>query len=367
MIRLLCLFVLAAHFVPLADALAQTKPPAATPKFGGAYRRPLANNPSTLDPATIADTYGFTVCQQIFDGLVQYDGSLTIIPAIAQSWKASRDGLDWTFFLRKGVKFHNGREVTADDAVYSFTRILDPKTGSKAAEVFLNVKGARDFVEGRTKAVQGFRALDRYTLEIELTEAAGPFVANLAMGYIKIVPREIVEQLGAQFGQRPIGTGPFKFARWKKDEEIVLEANADYYGGRPFLDRLEYRIFPGKLDAMFAGFERGELEDTSIPAGELERAQEGRQYQFIRRPILRVRFLGVNTSSGPLANRMVRQALAHALDREALVQSIHRNRYKASNGFIPPGTYGYDPNYRPSRRPASPRGKGFLSFRCGPA
>ncbi len=329
-------------------AWAQDKGQATVPKHGGAYRRPLANNPSTLDPALIADTYGFTVAQQIFDGLVQYDGSLTIIPAIAQSWKGSRDGLTWLFFLRKGVKFHNGREVVADDVVYSFTRILDPKTKSKAAEVFLKVKGAKDFVEGRAKTVQGLHALDRYTVRIELAEASAPFVASLAMGYIKIVPREAIEELGPAFGLRPVGTGPFKFVRWKKDEEIVLEANQDYYTGRPFLDRLEYKIFPGhQMDTMFASFVSGGLEDTFIPASELERVQSNDRYQFVRRPILGVRFFGINTSEGPLANRMVRQAFSHAIDREALVRDINRNRYKPGSSFLPPGTYGYDPQSRP--------------------
>lgn len=329
-------------------AWAQDKGQPAVPKHGGAYRRPLANNPSTLDPALIADTYGFTVAQQIFDGLVQYDGSLTIIPAIAQSWKGSRDGLNWLFFLRKGVKFHNGREVVADDVVYSFTRILDPKTNSKAAEVFLKVKGAKEFVEGRAKTVQGLHALDRYTVQIELAEASAPFVASLAMGYIKIVPREAIEELGPAFGLRPVGTGPFKFIRWKKDEEIVLEANQDYYAGRPFLDRLEYKIFPGhQMDTMFASFVSGGLEDTFIPASELERVQSNDRYQFVRRPILGVRFFGINTSEGPLANRMVRQAFSHAIDREALVRDINRNRYKPGSSFLPPGTYGYDPQSRP--------------------
>ncbi|MBI2116020.1 MAG: ABC transporter substrate-binding protein [candidate division NC10 bacterium] len=329
-------------------AWAQDKAHAAAPKYGGTYRRPLVNNPSTLDPALIGDIYGFTVAQQIFDGLVQYDGSLTIIPAIAQSWKGSRDGLNWLFFLRKGVKFHNGREVVADDVVYSFTRILDPKTNSKAAEVFLKVKGARDFVEGRAKTVQGLHALDRYTVQIELAEASAPFVASLAMGYIKIVPREAIEELGPAFGLRPVGTGPFKFVRWKKDEEIALEANQDYYAGRPFLDRLEYKVYPGApWDKIFASFESGGVEDTVIPAAELERVQENRRYQFVRRPILGTRFLGLNTSQGPLANPLVRQAVSYAIDREALVRDIHKNRYKSAHGFLPPGTYGYDPQFRP--------------------
>jgi len=344
--------------------MAQDRSRPASPQYGGTYRRPLGNNPSTLDPALIADNYGFTVAQQIFDGLVQYDSALTIVPAIAETWKGSRDGLSWTFYLRKGVKFHNGREVTADDAVYSFSRILDPKTGSKAAEVFLKIKGAKEFAEGRAKTVQGLRALDRYTLQIELTEASAPFVASLAIGYAKIVPREAIEGLGSAFGSRPVGTGPFKFSHWKKEEEIVLEANRDYFAGRPYLDRLEYKVFPGhEMDAMFAKFEHGELEDTIIPAAEIDRAQNNPRYQFVRRPILRVRFFGFNTTQGPLSNRLVRQAFVLAINREALVRDINKSRYKAAQGFLPPGTYGYDPQFRPY--PFDPKRARALLVRAG--
>ncbi len=348
MIQLILALLFLVQPLFLSAVWAQEKRQATAPKHGGTYRRPLVNNPSTLDPHLIADTYGFTVAQQIFDGLVQYDGSLTIIPAIAQSWKATRDGLSWTFFLRRGVKFHNGREVTSDDVVYSFTRILDPKTKSKAAEVFLKIKGAKEFVEGRAKLVHGLRAVDRYTVQIELVEASAPFVASLAIGYAKVVPREVVEELGPAFGVRPVGTGPFKFVRWKNEEEIVLEANRDYYAGRPFLDKLEYRVYPGApWDKIFASFQNGGLEDTVIPASELERVQDGGRYQFVRRPILGVRFLGFNTMQGPLANRLVRQAFSQAIDREALVRDVQRNRYKPGYGFLPPGTYGYDPQFRP--------------------
>jgi len=318
------------------------------PRYGGTYRRPLTNNPSTLDPALISDIYGFAVAQQLFDGLVQYDGTLTIVPAIAQSWKGSRDGLLWTFYLRRGVKFHHGREVTADDVIYSFLRILNPRTGSKAAEVFLKVKGAKDFVERRTRSVQGLRALDSHTVEIELTEASAPFVASLAMGYIKIVPQEIVEASGEAFGFKPVGTGPFKFVRWKKDDEIVLEANHDYYAGRPYLDTLQYKVYPGApMDKIFTAFSNGGLEDSPIPGSELQRVRDGTKYQFVQRHVLGTRFLGFNTAHGPLANPLVRQALVSAIDREALTRDIHQNRYKAAYGFLPPGTYGYNPAFRP--------------------
>src|SRR5262245_54502467 len=122
---------------------------------GGVYRRPLGHDPATLDPARIKDIYSLSVSQQIFDGLVQFDQTLAIVPGLAQFWKASRDGLTWTFTLRRGVLFHHGREVTAEDVVYSFTRILDPRIRSGAADLFTSIKGAREFREGRASSVTG--------------------------------------------------------------------------------------------------------------------------------------------------------------------------------------------------------------------
>ncbi len=319
-----------------------------SPRYGGTYRRPLANNPPTLDPHLISDTYGRTVAQQLFDGLVQYDGGLSIVPAIAQSWKGSRDGLNWTFYLRRGVKFHNGREVTADDVVYSFSRLLDPKTKSRAAEIFSRIEGAKEFIEGRTKAVSGLRALDPYTVQIQLAEASGPFVASLAVGYAKIIPKEAVQESGDAFGLRPIGTGPFKFSHWKKDEEIVLEVNPDYFGGRPFLDRLEYKIYPGhRTDEMLVSFESGALDDTFIPSAYWTKAQETKQYRFVQRSMLGVRFFGITTTSRPLDNVFVRQALNLAIDKESLVRDILQRRFVAGKSILPPGTYGWDPKYQP--------------------
>jgi oligopeptide transport system substrate-binding protein len=148
---------------------------------GGVYRRPLGNEPATLDPARIRDIYGLSVTQQLFDGLVQFDQTLAVTPALAQFWKASRDGLTWTFVLRKGVKFHHGREVTADDVVYSFTRILDPRVKSGAADLFLSVKGAPEFREGKARDVSGLVALDPHTVQVTLTDASVPFVSVVAV------------------------------------------------------------------------------------------------------------------------------------------------------------------------------------------
>lgn len=314
---------------------------------GGVYRRPLGNDPSTLDPARIRDIYSLSVARQVLDGLVQFDQTLTITPALAQYWKASRDGLTWTFMLRKGVKFHHGREVTAEDVVYSFTRILDPQVKSGAADLFANIKGAREFREGRAKTVSGLSALDRHTVQVILDEAPVPFVSVLAVGHAKIVPKDVVEQQRDAFGTHPIGTGPFRFSRWERGKEIVLEANRDYFDGPPKLARVVYRIFPGEnFAAMYEEFERGNLEDTPIPTQEYRRILAEGNHIYIKRPMQSVRFYGFNTRVKPLDDRRVRQAIIYAIDRGALVEEVLLGRYILAHGILPPGTQGFNPKVK---------------------
>ena len=316
-------------------------------KAEGVYRRPLGNDPETLDPARISDIYSRSVSQQIFDGLVQFDQTLTIVPALADFWRASRDGLTWTFSLRKGVKFHHGREVTADDVVFSLTRILDPRTRSGAADLFMNLRGAREIREGRARTVSGLVALDRHTVQMNLNEAFGPFVAVLAVGHAKIVPRDLVERQGDAFGFQPIGTGPFKFSRWARGQEIVLTANPEYFGGPPHLARVEFRIFPGEQsEAMYEEFQRGALEDTPLPTRDYRRILADPSRIYVKRPMLSLRFYGFNTQMKPFNDRRVRQAFIYAIDREAIHQEVVAGRFSFARGILPPGTQGFNPAVR---------------------
>jgi peptide/nickel transport system substrate-binding protein/oligopeptide transport system substrate-binding protein len=277
---------------------------------------------------------------------VQFDQTLTVTPALARLWTASRDGLVWTFTLRRGVKFHHGREVTADDVVYSLTRLVTPGIRSAAADLFLNVKGAVEFREGRAKSIAGLTAIDRYTVRVTLTEALVPFVSVLAVGHAKIVPREVVEQKGDEaFGIAPVGTGPFRFVKWDRGREIVLEGNPDYFdGGAPQLARLVYRIFPGEpWDTVYEEFRRGNLEDAPPPIRDYRRAIAAAGQSYVKRPLLSVRFYGFNTRVKPLSDRLVRQALSHAIDRETIVEEPFLGRHLVARGILPPGTQGYNP------------------------
>ena len=308
------------------------------------YRRPLGGDPATLDPARISDIYGLSVSQQIFDGLVEFDHTLTIVPAIAQYWKATRDGLTWTFTLREDVKFHHGPEVMAADVVYSLTRLLDPKTKSAAGDLFVNIQGAREYREGRASTVSGIMALDAKTVRIVLDETHSPLVSMLAVGHAKIVPRTRVSEQGEAFGSAPVGTGPFRFERWERGKEIALTGNPHHFRGAPRLGRVLYRIFPGEqIAGMFEEFRRGQLEDSPVPMQNYPKLLASTPGTHVKRPMFSVRFLGLNTRAKALSDVRVRQALIYAIDRQAIIEEVTRGRFVLARGILPPGTLGYNP------------------------
>jgi peptide/nickel transport system substrate-binding protein/oligopeptide transport system substrate-binding protein len=321
----------------------QDERPTSIPKYGGIYHKRLELEPLTLDPAFLTDIYAASVAQQVFDGLVQFDANLNVVPCIAKSWQASYDGLVWTFALRQGVKFHHGREVNADDFIYTFTRLLHPHTASPRAWLFERVQGAKEFLAGTAERVEGLQTLDAYTLQITLSQPYAPFISILGMVQAQVVPREEVERLGAAFGRQPVGTGPFRFVNWLAGEQITLEANKEYFEGRPFLDHIHYRIITDLQRAM-AEFEQGTLEDTVLPDYQSTPLIGDPRFQFFRKPLLATLFLWLETRDGPLSNRKVRQAINYAINLEAINSTIRQNHLVQARGILPMGMPGYNPD-----------------------
>jgi oligopeptide transport system substrate-binding protein len=345
-----CSYLLLYTTVGATQALKQAALHLPGAQFGGTFRRMLGANPITLDPALVTDAYGGSVVRQIFDGLVQLDANLKPIPALAEFWEASRDGRTWTFTLRQGVKFHNGQEVTAQDVVYSFTRLLDAAQPLSVAELFQHIQGVKEFRAGKAPSVQGLQAQDRYTFRMVLEEPLAPQLTVLGLAYTAVVPQEEVEKPGGDFGHAPVGTGPFKFVRWQPNQEIVLEANDQYYQGRPFLDAVVFKIIVGvKLEQTFAEFLKGNLEETIIPSGKLDEVRvnpQYRQYQHVRKPTLSLLYLGFNTQMKPFDDRRVRQAFNYAVNKEVIVREIARMGLVPAVGALPPWLFGYDPDLR---------------------
>lgn len=324
------------------------------PVYGGTYRRALAAEPATLDPAINIGTYGGVVVRQIVEGLVQYSDDHMVIPCLAEHWESSRNNLQWVFYLKKGVRFHNGRELTAEDFVYSFTRLLHPKTDTWVATQLLKVEGASEYREGKADSVEGLKAIDRYTLQIRLSEPFSSFIFVLSMTNFSVVPQEELERSEKDFALHPVGTGPFRFVHWKPNEAIELRANEDYHEGKPYLDRLIFKIFPtSSRQKMLAEFEKGKLEDSLFPEEERSRLLTQVPYQVLSRSSKSIRFLVMNNSMEPFNDKRVRQALNYAIDKEALSAQVGKGGLAPATTLIPPGMAGYNPNK--SNYPYSPK------------
>jgi peptide/nickel transport system substrate-binding protein/oligopeptide transport system substrate-binding protein len=318
------------------------------PHYGGTYRAPLTSEPISLDPALYTDIYSMSVAANVFDGLVEFDPDLNVVPAIARRWKIARDYRTYTFQLREGVKFHHGREVTADDFVYSFSRILNPQTKSPIAPFFLHIQGAEAYYEGNSDTVAGLSAPSPYTLQIRLKEPFAPFLSILAMINAKLVPHEMMTP---DFARQPVGTGPFRFGSWNPGKEIVLDANPDYFDGRPFIDHLQFRIYLNiEWEQIFEDFKKGQLEHALIPSGEYDRiltqTSGQKAYTIFSKSGLNLVYIGMNMEVTPFADLRVRQAINYAVDSEAIVTHITRRGSIPVQGLVPPGLAGFDPDFK---------------------
>lgn len=313
---------------------------------------------TSLDPAFAKDQANIWATNQIFNGLVQLDDDLKILPCIAKSWKISEDGLVYTFILRDDVFFHNnegfkngkGRRVKASDFVYSFNRIVDEKIASPGAWVFNNIRNDSSFF---------FKALNDSTLSIELKQTFPPFLGLLSMQYCSVVPKEVVEYYGKDFRKHPVGTGPFYFKMWKEGVKLVLLKNDNYFefdadNQLPYLDAVSISFIIDK-QSVFLEFVKGNIDFLSgIDAsykdelltniGELNPKHKDK-FQLITQPYLNTEYLGflMDTTNSelrknPLKKKKIRQAINYGFDRKKMMRYLRNNiGTPANNGFIPKG------------------------------
>ncbi len=296
----------------------------------------LNANPSTLDPALITDVTGAVVAAKLFNGLIRLGDGMTVVPDIASHWQVSADGKVYSFFLRPGVRFSNGREVLASDFKFSFQRILDPKTRSPNAWVFDSVDGAAEFFAGKAKEVAGFRVVADHIFEIRLKRPFSPFLNILTMSPCYVVPREVVAEQGPDFSRRPAGTGPFILRHWHPDREIVLERRQDYFDGRAAVDGIVYRIIPEDLTAV-TEFELGNLDVLALPASAYARFRGDKAWKSHIFSIegLNTYYLGLNASKPPFSNADMRRAVSLAIDREKIRQTFFEGRGRLAGGPVP--------------------------------
>ncbi len=309
----------------------------------------LNTNPTTLDPALITDVMGGGIAAKIFNGLVRFNENLDIIPDIARSWGLSPDQKTYTFHLRKGVKFSTGREVTAQDFRYSFERVLTPKTKAPLTWILDKIEGASAFLAGKAKSVTGIRVIDDHTLVLKLEKPFGPFISLLAMSTAYVVPREEVERLGQDFGTHPVGSGPYRLAEWKHGQNLMLTARDDYFGGRPLLKGISYRVIPEDLTAVME-FETGGFDVFLIPQAEYQHYTRDTKWTGLvyGKPGLDSYYLGLNCTRPPFDDLRVRRAVNLAIDRQRILNTVFEKRGLLATGPVPPGLWKYHEGPRSS-------------------
>lgn len=311
---------------------------------GNIYRAPLLNNPKTLDPATAEDMYSVAVVQQLFDGLVEFNRDLLVVPALAETWQVEEGGQVYRFILREGVRFHDGSRVTAQDVVFSLSRILRMNPPPAIMSHIMKIAGAADYRERKLEAVAGLQALDDRTVRIQLEEPYAPFLIALGMYQAKIVPARLFVPGVEEFGRKPVGTGPFRFVSWDENRSVRLERFKDYYGGKVLLDGIVFVVYPGvEIEAVYRAFVNGELHEMPLHAQVKKRLLERKDLQVIHRPSLGLQFYGINCRHSFLGNEDLRRALSFAIDRKRLVAEVYDSQYEPACGILPPGLLGYRP------------------------
>jgi ABC-type transport system substrate-binding protein len=311
----------------------------------GGVLRFVQEGPRSLDPRAADSVYESLPINQLFDTLVALDPSLNLKPALAESWTVSKDERSFTFTLRGNVRFHNGQLLEADDVAFTIYRHLDPDGGrdSLAFSYLLAIEGAKEYSQGGREDLPGLEIIDSLTLRITLVHPYLSFLEVLAMDDLGVVPKEVVERVGdEEFGRSPVGTGPFKLADWN-DDRLRLEAYRQYYGGRPFLDAVEINFLQDGEEDFGAGrFLGGDVDVLEPPTRSLERLSNESGVYVYRYQEMSLSFLGLNTMQPPLDQLWLRQAIGHAMNRQALVEDSPAVRRKAV-GILPPGISGYSP------------------------
>jgi peptide/nickel transport system substrate-binding protein len=285
----------------------------------GTLELAVDQSPVGLDPHKVTAFSSFAVIGQIYDGLLEVNSDLQLEPALAESWDVSDDGLTYTFFLRDGVTFHNGRAMTADDVVYSFERIMAEETGSPQASRF--------------NVVSDVTALDDNTVEFALSEPFAPFLSNLPN--LTVVPREVVEENG-DLQQVAVGTGPFTLGEIVPDTYVMLEAYPDYYReGEPGVAAIRYNVVP-EASTRAAGLRTGTyhlLPDVDPATAQTLRNARG--VTLLGTQDLAYTLLGLNTGREPFGDPRVRAAINHAIDREEIVEAVYFGDAEAGGPLSP--------------------------------
>jgi ABC-type transport system substrate-binding protein len=304
---------------------------------------------TTLDPAIGYDWVNWSMIKSLYSRLMDYEpGTANLVPSLAESYEVAPDGLTYTFKLRKGVKFSNGREVVASDVKYSIERAVDPKTQGPGAGFFGAINGFGDLTGGKATGLSGIEAPDDSTVIFKLSRPDATFLHVLAINFASVVPKEAVDAAGGDFGKKPVGSGTFVLKDWTIGQKLVFEKNPAYYvADVPKIDSFTVEVGQEPLVALLR-LQKGEVDiagDGIPPAKflEIKNSADGAQ-MIVDGEQLHTGYVTLNVKVKPFDNLKVRQAVNHAINKERIVRILN-GRATAAKEVLPPLMPGYDTDY----------------------
>jgi peptide/nickel transport system substrate-binding protein/oligopeptide transport system substrate-binding protein len=339
-----------ALMLSLSPTMAQEEKLDPNAKPGGEITITYKDDVATLDPAIGYDWQNWSMIKSLYDGLMDYEpGTTNLRPELAESYEISPDGKTFTFKLRKGVKFHNGREMTAEDVKYSLDRVTNPKTQSPGAGFFASIAGYEDVAGGKSESLSGVTVVDPSTVKIDLSRPDATFLHVMAINFSHVVPKEAVEQYGADFGKNPVGTGAYKMAEWTLGQRLVFEKNPDYWRkGLPYLNKITFEIGQEPIVALLR-LQKGEVDvpGDGIPPAKFQEVMNDpeQKARVVVGGQLHTGYVTMNTTMKPFDDVKVRQAVNMAINKDRIVQLIN-NRAVPANQPLPPSMPGYDKAYK---------------------
>ncbi|MGQ2969751.1 MAG: ABC transporter substrate-binding protein [Allorhizobium sp.] len=317
-----------------------------TPAKGGDIVVTYKDDITTLDPAIGYDWVNWSMIKSLYSRLMDYEpGTANLVPSLAESFDVSADGLTYTFKLRPGVKFSNGRAVVASDVKYSIERAVNPKTQGPGAGFFGAINGFDAVSGGTSETLSGIETPDDMTVVFKLSRPDATFLHVLAINFASVVPKEAVEAAAGDFGKKPVGSGTFILKDWTIGQRLVFDRNPDYFNkDLPYIDKVTVEVGQEPLVALLR-LQQGEIDiagDGIPPAKflEIKNSPEGAQ-MIVDGEQLHTGYLTLNTKIKPLDDVKVRQAINMAVNKERITRILN-GRATPANQPLPPLMPGYD-------------------------
>ena len=290
----------------------------------------LESDPTNIDPRFGTDVNSARVYQIVCNSLIQKDAKSNLVPDLAERWE-NPDAKTYIFYLKKGIKFHDGSELTAEDVKFTFESILDPEMNSPKAAPY--------------QQLESIEVIDSYTIKFTLKEVFSPFLIEMVQ---PILSKKAAEaQKDGKFTEHLVGTGPFKLVEWKHDEKVVFAANPDYFEGVPKIEQVVFKIIPDDM-VRFLELKRGDIDfvQNALQPDMVPVAKETKGLKVVTQESVLIYYLGFNLEDPILSDVKIRQAMAYAIDRQLIIDHLLDGQASLATGLLSPSNWAYEPDVK---------------------